>query len=78
MYSTNPARVLGGQKIETRKLSGKLSHRVLGADCNTFDVVVGVIDRVDERVSFVHFVGMLVGSCFNFGNNGKYSRAKNL
>ena len=31
------------------------------------DVVVGVIDRVDERVSFVHFVGMLVGSCFNMG-----------
>ena len=29
------------------------------------DVVVVVIDRVDEKVSFVHFVGMLVGSCFN-------------
>ena len=28
------------------------------------DVVVVVIDRVDERVSFIHFVGMLVGSCF--------------
>ena len=25
------------------------------------DVVVVVIDRVDEKVSFVHFVGMLVG-----------------
>ena len=36
----------------------------MGADCNTFDVVVGVIDRVDERYTFVHFVGMLVGSCF--------------
>ena len=28
------------------------------------DVVVVVIDRVRERVSFAHFVGMLVGSCF--------------
>ena len=28
------------------------------------DVVVGVIDRVDENTVFVHFVGMLVGSCF--------------
>ena len=36
----------------------------MGVDCKTFDVVVGVIDRVDERVSFIPFVGMLVGSCF--------------
>ena len=28
------------------------------------DVVVVVIDRVDERYTFIHFVGMLVGSCF--------------
>ena len=28
------------------------------------DVVVVVINRVDEMLSFVHFVGMLVGSCF--------------
>ena len=28
------------------------------------DVVVVVIDRVDESVAFIHFVGMLVGSCF--------------
>ena len=28
------------------------------------DVVVGVIDRMDENTTFVHFVGMLVGSCF--------------
>ena len=30
-----------------------------------FDVVVVVIDWMDESVAFVHFVGMLVGSCFN-------------
>ena len=29
-----------------------------------FDVVVVVIDRVDESPAFIHFVGMLVGSCF--------------
>ena len=23
-----------------------------------------IIDRVDESVTFIHFVGMLVGSCF--------------
>ena len=28
------------------------------------DVVVVVIDRLDEMLSFIHFVGMLVGSCF--------------
>ena len=28
------------------------------------DVVVVVIDRVDEKSHFIHFVGMLVGSCF--------------
>ena len=28
------------------------------------DVVVVVIDRVREMLSFTHFVGMLVGSCF--------------
>ena len=28
------------------------------------DVVVVVIDRVREMLSFAHFVGMLVGSCF--------------
>ena len=28
------------------------------------DVVVVVIDRVDESPAFIHFVGMLVGSCF--------------
>ena len=28
------------------------------------DVVVVVIDRVDENTVFIHFVGMLVGSCF--------------
>ena len=28
------------------------------------DVVVVVIDRVDENTTFIHFVGMLVGSCF--------------
>ena len=28
------------------------------------DVVVVVIDRVDERVSFVHFVGMPIAPCF--------------
>ena len=28
------------------------------------DVVVVVIDRVDESDTFIHFVGMLVGSCF--------------
>ena len=36
----------------------------MGVDCNTFDVVVGVIDRWDESAAFVPFVGMLVGSCF--------------
>ena len=36
----------------------------MGVDCNTFDVVVGVIDRWDESSTFVPFVGMLVGSCF--------------
>ena len=46
------------------KSHSKLSHRVLGANCNTFDVVVGVIHTVDESGAFVHFVGMLVGSCF--------------
>ena len=29
------------------------------------DVVVVVIDRGDEMLSFIPFVGMLVGSCFN-------------
>ena len=28
------------------------------------DVVVVVIDRVYEKSHFIHFVGMLVGSCF--------------
>ena len=28
------------------------------------DVVVVVIDRGDEMLSFIPFVGMLVGSCF--------------
>ena len=28
------------------------------------DVVVVVIDRVHENTVFMHFVGMLVGSCF--------------
>ena len=28
------------------------------------DVVVVVIDRVDERVSFIHFVGMPIAPCF--------------
>ena len=28
------------------------------------DVVVGVIDRGDEKSHFIPFVGMLVGSCF--------------
>ena len=28
------------------------------------DVVVVVIDKVHENTTFVHFVGMLVGSCF--------------
>ena len=32
------------------------------------DVVVVVIDRVDERVSFIHFVGMPIAPCFK----GKY------
>ena len=35
------------------------------------DVVVVVIDRVRERVSFAHFVGMLVGSCFKPGGGGE-------
>ena len=28
------------------------------------DVVVVVIDKVDERVSFIHFVGMPIAPCF--------------
>ena len=39
------------------------------------DVVVVVIDRVRESVAFAHFVGMLVGSCFNrsdFFEKGKW------
>ena len=28
------------------------------------DVVVGVIDRMDESVAFVHFVGMPIAPCF--------------
>ena len=28
------------------------------------DVVVGVIDRVDEKSHFVHFVGMPIAPCF--------------
>ena len=61
-----PSGSQAGLSKSRRKQSslGKLSHRVLGADCNTFDVVVGVIHRVDESPAFIHFVGMLVGSCF--------------
>ena len=32
------------------------------------DTVVGYIDRVDKSDTFIHFVGMPIGSCFNLGN----------
>ena len=36
----------------------------MGVDCNTFDVVVGVIDRWYEKDLFIPFVGMPIAPCF--------------
>ena len=42
------------------------------------DVVVVVIDRVRKRVSFAHFVGMLVGSCFKDTTPPTFAKAKHV